>query len=176
MASGGISSIIPYAVNFSLVLGLVVYYGRKPLKKFIYQRHERQKDIFDIAKKKKEESEERIDRVKQLLANLGQEKENILAESQRLSDIEIKELMDKTGKEKIRLSKDIERAIGNEKTQAMKFLQNEFVRQISDLAEKNIREQVKEKNHESIISAAIKNTENHKKLAATPEAGMEVET
>ena len=175
MASGDISSIIPYTVNFSLVVSLAVYYGKGPLAKLIYQRHERQKDVFDVAARKEKESEDQMKRVKKLLSELPQEKKNILEESQRLKAIEMKSFLEKTEKEKERLSKDMDRTINSEKMQARKFLQNHFVDQIVKITKKNITLRVKEENHKIIISAAIRNTKSHAK-SFSQGASMEVDT
>ena len=175
MAGSEISSIIPYAVNFSIVVAIGVYYGCNPLRKFIYQRHERQKDLLEFAAKEKEESKKRIEKMQALLSKLPEEKKRIFEETRRLNELEIKSILDKPEKEKNRLNKDIEEAIRNEKLQTRKALRNQFVDKIVKTTESKIKLGMKEVDHRALVSMAIQNTESHKETPSY-RGDMEVDT
>ncbi|RYZ97742.1 MAG: hypothetical protein EOP11_21615, partial [Proteobacteria bacterium] len=73
MAAAHLHDVIPYAVNFSVVVVILAVVLKKPARKFIYQRHERMKDAFESATIAHQKAATRAEAARQAVAGLGQE-------------------------------------------------------------------------------------------------------
>lgn len=159
MAAEGLSGLVPYAINFSLVFGAIGYFGRAPLRKFVYQRHERQRDLVDAAAAAKKNAEKRFIEVQDNLKRLTEDGRKILQEAEQEAKAEALQILKRADAEVARLEKDAERIIANEEEQQANALRGHMLEMALASAETKLRSGMKKEDHSAIIRVAKRKLE-----------------
>lgn len=153
------SGLIPYAVNFSIVIGAALFYGRAPIKKFVYQRHERQRDLIDSAAAAKKNAEKRFLEIQENLRSLGDESRRLLAEAEADAKAEAQTIEKRADADVARVKKDVERILAGEVEQREAGMRKLVVDLAADKATKMLRGQMKKEDHSAILRVAKRSIE-----------------
>jgi F0F1-type ATP synthase membrane subunit b/b' len=129
--SNEFSPLIPYFINFAIVIALLVWMLRAPFRKYVYQRHERMRDAVEaaaIAHRKASDA-----------ATVDQEKKDIL---------------DKAQAEALRVGRETERLAGAELEAAGDRVKGQFLDLVVREAEETLKRSLKKEDHSAIIQRA----------------------
>lgn len=159
MAAEGLSGLVPYAVNFSIVAGAYFYFGRKHLHKYLYQRHERQKDLVESAVKAKRLAESRFLEIQEKLKTLNEQVKAIDTELEQEALREVQQIRERTVQDTARIKTDSERIIRNEEEQLAQKLRAEVISLAVAKAETSLQSVMKTEDHRAIIKTARKRIE-----------------
>jgi F-type H+-transporting ATPase subunit b len=154
MAASGLSDLVPYAINFSIVASAAVYFGREPVRKFVYQRHERMKDLIESASRAKKVAEKRYLEVQNKLQTITDESRKILSEAEQDAKTEASLLLSRADQEVGRLNTDTDRILRNEEESRANKLRNNMINLAIASAEQSLRKNLKKEDHSAIISRA----------------------
>lgn len=146
--------LIPYFVNFSIVVALLFVMGRKPLRKFVYQRHERMRDAFEAAAIAHKKAAARADSAARALKGLSAEEGALLrAESESL-EREKREILDKAQAEAARVLKEAERLAAVEQDEASDRVKGQFLSLVIRETEDTLKRSLKKDDHSAILKRA----------------------
>lgn len=147
-------ALVPYFVNFSLVVMVLVFAGRKPLRKFIYQRHERMRDLVESAAiaHKNASARERVAR--EALVGVLKEEAGLLLRESELAEQERREILEKAGVEVKRINGETERLVGVEQDEAVERVRERFLALVVQEAEDGLRKGLKRDDHSAILKRA----------------------
>lgn len=154
MAADGLSGLIPYAFNFSIIAGAAAYFGRAPIRKLVYQRHERMKDLVESATKAKKGAEKRFLEVQTKLQKITEESRKLLQEAEADAKSEAAQLLARADHEVARLRTDTDRILKNEEEHRSTDLRNNMINQAIVAAEASLRKNLKKEDHTAIIRRA----------------------
>lgn len=146
--------LLPYFVNFAIVLALVVFMARKPLRKYVYQRHERMQDAFEAAAIAHKRAAERADVARRSLAALANEERALLQRESASAEQEKREIMEKAQAEALRVAKDAERLAGVEQDEAADRVKNQFLDLVVRETEESLKRGLKRDDHSAILKRA----------------------
>ncbi len=154
MAASGLHGMLPYAVNFSIVVTLVVVGARKPLKKFVFQRHGRIKDFVEDSARAHKRAVERAESAKRALSQLD-------VESRRIKDAELDsakreaaEILSKAEDEAARVRKEAEMIMAAESTDQDEKVKEEFLNRVIARAESKLQGGLRSDDHAQIVRRA----------------------
>lgn len=154
MAEQNIHALLPYAVNFSVVLALLAYLTRKPAKKFIYQRHERMKDSFESAARAHKKAQDRSVAAKEALQNVVAKESEIVGAEKKFAEQEKKEILDKSGFEAKRVLSEADRLVGVEQDESADRVKEIFLDLVVRGTEDSLRRGLKKDDHSAIVKRA----------------------
>jgi len=154
MASQHIHEVIPYAVNFSIVLVILAVVVRKPARKYIYQRHERMKDAFESATIAHQKAATRAEAARKAVGGLGQEEASIMTRERQYAEQEKADLLAKANAEAQRVGQDAERLASHEQSDASGRVKQEFMNLVVAKAEESLRQNLKKDDHSAILKRA----------------------
>lgn len=154
MAVHSVKELLPYAVNFTAVAGLVYYIARKPLQKMAYQRHEHQKDKMDAAKEAEDIAKARFNSIEDRLKKFDENAKVYLDQARVEAEREARQIEEKGMQEAERIRQDSLRIVANEEQEAGRRLQ----KHVTDLAisqtETMLKENMKDEDHQNLIKEA----------------------
>ncbi|MCO5142410.1 MAG: hypothetical protein M9962_04895 [Oligoflexia bacterium] len=160
MAAGnGFQVVIPYAFNASVVVVILFVLLRKPTKKFVFQRHERMKDLFESAKKAKLEAEQALSSAQLNLEQFKKNEQQLFSKEVEKIDREIQELKTKNEDEIKRLKVEADRLVKNELESAGSRVVERFVKMITDATSSKLESKLQKDDHVAIINDARSNIE-----------------
>ena len=154
MTDQALHSVIPYVVNFSVVVVLLFILIRKPAKKFLYQRHEHMADQIQSAGKAYEKAAARNHTAKQVLAEFSTEEASLLQQEKLNAQNEKQEILSKATAEASRVTLEANRLAEVESAETATKLQKEFIDLVVSVAETNLTNNLKQNDHEEILRHA----------------------
>lgn len=154
MAAKNIQDVVPYAVNFSVVVVFLAVMLRKPLRKFVYQRHERMKDSFEAAAMAHQKASSRASQARRALEGAVAEEDSILSRERQFAEQEKKEIQQKTDHESSRLLAEAERMAANEQDEALGSVKEKFLDMVVRETEDALRKGLKKDDHSAILKRA----------------------
>ncbi|MGZ3650749.1 MAG: F0F1 ATP synthase subunit B family protein [Bdellovibrionota bacterium] len=146
--------LIPYFVNFSIVVAILVYWGRAPLRKFVYQRHERMRDAVESAARAHSKATARASAANSALAAVKTEEGAVLAREAANAEQEKKEIIEKAKAEAQRVAREAERLAGVEQEEASERVKGQFVDLVVRETEESLKRGLKKDDHSAIIKRA----------------------
>lgn len=146
--------LIPYFVNFAIVMAMVFAIARKPLRKFVYQRHERMRDAFEAAAIAHRKAAARAEAAKGALGSLASEERNILQRESSSAEAEKKEILEKAQAEAQRLLREADRMAGVEQDDASERVKGEFLNLVIAETESTLKRSLKKDDHSAILKRA----------------------
>lgn len=146
--------LIPYFVNFAIVVGLIVWYGRAPLRKFVYQRHERMRDAVEAAARAHKKATARAEAASRALAGVSAEEKSVLARDAVTVDQEKREILDKAQAEAVRVAREAERLAGAEQDEATDRVKGQFLDLVVHETEEVLKRNLKKEDHSAIFKRA----------------------
>ncbi len=154
MAASGLSGLIPYAINFSIVAGSFIYFGRKPLAKFVFQRHQRLKDQVESAEVAKKEATKRFEEVMKSLENSEKEIELLLAETEKDAKSEALEILTRAESDAEKLKSDAERILEHEKTAQLSAMKQKLIVSAVGKAKDTLQKGMNDEVHTKMLNVA----------------------
>lgn len=154
MAAQGAQVVIPYAVNFSIVIVILAVATKKPLRKYLYQRHERMKDAFEAAKIAFAKSEARHSAAKQAVDSLSAETSSIEAREKQFADQERASILSKAKEESQRIAAEVERLAQVEQEESSERVKNQFLDLVIRDTEEALKKGLKKDDHSAIVKRA----------------------
>lgn len=147
-------ALIPYFVNFSIVVAIVFFAGRKPLRKYVYQRHERVRDSVEGAAASHQKSATRLDSAKRSLAGLASEDRAIVQRESDGAEQEGKEILEKARAEAQRVAREAERLAAAEREEAAERVKHQFLDLVVRETEESLKRGLKKDDHSAIFKRA----------------------
>ena len=153
MAKSGLSQLIPYVVNFSAVVGILGYVGRKPLQKFLYQRHEHLKDLMESAARAYHSAKERFEKTSGKLSHFDREAKEILQRAEHAGVEQAEEIMKNATADVERVAKDAERILANEINEHQKTIRNRVINEAIEKTKEILKKDLKSEDHSRILKS-----------------------
>lgn len=146
--------LIPYFINFAIVIVLCVLMFRKPLRKYVYQRHERMRDAVESAAVAHRKASERASAAKRSLAAIAQEEQSLLQREAADAGAEKKEILEKAQAEAQRVAREAERRAGVEQEEASERVKGQFLNLVVHETEESLKRSLKQDDHSAILKRA----------------------
>jgi F-type H+-transporting ATPase subunit b len=146
--------LIPYFINFAIVIVLCVVMFRKPIRKFVYQRHERMRDAVESASIAHRKASERAEAARKAMAAIGEEERALLAREAASAELERKEILEKAQAEAQRVAREAERLAGVEQEEASERVKGAFLDLVVRETEDSLRRGLKKDDHSAILKRA----------------------
>ncbi len=154
MAATGIEGMIPYAVNFTIVASAAIYFGRKPLAKFVFQRHERAKNLVESAADTQREAKKRFEKVMRSIENSLEEVQTLLNESEAGAKAEAKEILEKAEADVAKVKADAEKIVEYERNGQLESLKQRVISRALDQAEVELHKDMNDDFHSTALKRA----------------------
>lgn len=154
MAAGGLKALIPYAVNFSLFAGALYAMTRKPLKAYVYQRHERLRDFVWDSAKAKDAANARLSQSEAKLAGFSAEAKDLLDKATQEAREDARVLADKSRQESERIRSDARQIAEYETAERMTKVKAEFLARAAREAESILTKELKREDHAGLFKRA----------------------
>jgi F-type H+-transporting ATPase subunit b len=154
MAVKNIQDVAPYAANFSLVVVFLAVMLRKPLRKFLYQRHERTKDAVESAAIAFDKARARAEQARAQLAKVAAEEAGLLQRERSQAEVERAEILAKAASEARRVSAESARLAQVEQEEASDRVKDQFLELIVAEAEERLKRGLKKDDHSAILKRA----------------------
>ena len=149
-------------VSFLILLGLLVYFGYKPIRKMLDERANRIKESMEQAEATKQEYEQAKVAVQEQIGKAREEGQAIISQAAQIGDRLKEEARGEARKEAQAL---VERARGElerERDKVIDDLRHEFVDTAILAAEKVINETLDKERHRKLIEQAMKESTTFK--------------
>ena len=159
MAIKTMQEVVPYAANFGAVVVILAVIARKPLRKFVYQRHERMKDAVESAAIAHKRAEERVRAARGAVQGFKQEEAALLEQERRHAEAERAEILQKNKIEVERLGREADRLAQVEQEEASEKVKGQFLDLVVREAEESLRRGLKKDDHSAILKNAQKSIE-----------------
>jgi F-type H+-transporting ATPase subunit b len=158
-SEGGTGLLFP-ALNFLLLIAVLVYFVRKPAQEYFAQRRSRiQADLREAAELKKQ-AEERHAKWQRRLADLERELEEIRATSRERAETEREHILADARKAAERIRREATSAIEQELRRARARLRDEASDLAVELAEGMLRQQVTDADRARLLDEFIARVED----------------
>lgn len=159
MAIKTMQEVVPYAVNFGVVVVILAAVLRKPTRKFIYQRHERMKDAVESAAIAHRKAEDRVSAARRAMEQVVREESALLQREAGYSEAERAVILEKTKQETQRLALEADRLAQVEQEDASDRVRGQFLELVVKEAEENLRRGLKKDDHSALLKSAQKSIE-----------------
>lgn len=146
--------LVPYFVNFAIVVVMVFMIARKPLRKFVYQRHERMRDAIEAAAVAHRTAAARAEQARRSVGALASEEAAILQREAASAETEKKEIMEKGQAEAQRVLNEAERLAAVEHEEATERVKGQFLDLVIKETEDNLKRSLKKDDHSAILKRA----------------------
>lgn len=142
--------------NFSIVVGILVYYLRKPLKKGLSDRSDEIDKALNEAEQIKREAEAKFAEYDQKLATANAEIADLSAAIKREGELEKEKIIASAREMAIKIEQDAEKAAALEVAKARNALQTEAVRLSVELAEELLKKNFTSEDDTRLINEYMK--------------------
>lgn len=161
LASGGFEFNVHgfYIIDFLVLVGILWYFGKGPMQKFLASRRDKVKSEMDGAAEQRAEAQARFDRYNQLLEELPEEKARLLAEFARDGERERQRIKGEAEADAAKVARDATRAIAQEAAKLREHLEAEVAERALTLAEEKIRQRLNPMVHRQLVDQYITDLE-----------------
>lgn len=149
-----LSALIPYFVNFAIIVIGLGFAISKPFSRFVYQRHEHIRDLVESAKKEKLLIEAKMKELESGLTHLRATSEKMLNDERAAATAEALQIADKSRQEAARIEADADRIIENELREGELKVKAIFVNQVIADAESKLQKDLKREDHAHLVKRA----------------------
>jgi len=146
--------LVPYFVNFSIVLVLCFVMGKKPLRKFVYQRHERMRDAIEAAASAHRKAVAHAEGARRMVSGLPAEEGSLLAREAAGAAREKEEIVEKGRLEAQRVLKEADRLAAVEQEEASERVKGQFLDLVISETESTLKRSLKKDDHSAILKRA----------------------
>ncbi len=138
-------------INFSVLIGALIFLLRKPVAKGLESRRQGIKDQLDDLEKQKAEAKKQLAGYREKLARLDEEVENIVAEYVKDGEVVKAKIIEDAKAAAEKLQEQAKKNIEHEFQKAKQELRAEMAEQAVTMAEELIKKNIKKKDQERII-------------------------
>ena len=142
-------------VSFLILLGLLIYFGYKPIRKMLDERSARIREGMEQAELIKEEYEHAQVEVQEHITKAHQEGQAIMAQAEKLGDRLKEEARDEARREAQAITDRVRVELERERDKLVDDLRGEFVDIAILAAEKVINETLDKEKHRRLIEEAL---------------------
>jgi|GEM_PF-5116523 len=146
--------LVPYFVNFTIVVVICFMAGKKPLRKFVYQRHERMRDAIEAAAIAHRKAATRAEEARRMVVGLPGEEGALLAREAAGAELEKKEILEKGQVEAARVLKEADRLASVEQEEASERVKGQFLDLVIAETESTLKRSLKKDDHSAILKRA----------------------
>jgi F-type H+-transporting ATPase subunit b len=147
------------ALNLAILLGVLVYFGRKPIKGFLADRRDQIKGDVDQAAALLEAAETRYAEWQRRLIDLDSESETIRNDGRRRAEEEAQAILAEAQAAAERIHRDAESVVEQELRRAKARLRDEAATLATELAERILKEQLGAADKERLMDEFITRVE-----------------
>jgi F-type H+-transporting ATPase subunit b len=162
-----LATFVGQLVSFLILLGLLIYFGYKPVRKMLDERSNRIQESIERAEATEKEYERAQLEVDRRIDKARQEARRIIAEAGQLGDRLKEEARRQAGQEARQEAKDIvartRAELEEERGKVIDDLRREFADMVILASEKVINETLDKKKHRKIIEEALKQSATFRK-------------
>jgi len=159
-SGGSVVDLLIQAANLALLLGVLVYFGRKPIVGFFRDRRTRIKGELDEAAGLLDAAEERYAEWQRKLIDLEREMEGIREDGRRRAEEEGREIVDDARATADRIRRDATAAIEQELRRAQAELRAEAAELAARMARGILEEQLGDPDRERLMDEFIEGVES----------------
>lgn len=145
---------------FVLLLFLLTKFAWKPILGAVNEREKKISEALDLAERTKAEMKQLAAQNQQLLAEAAKEREGILKAAREASDKMVSEAREKASAESAKLLEQARETIHNEKMRAVTEIKNEVGKLSIEIAEKLLRENLRDESKQNESIARLLNDVN----------------
>jgi F-type H+-transporting ATPase subunit b len=156
---GGSSSLIFSVLNFVLILGVIVYFARKPVAEYLEQRRQGIQRSLEDSAKLLSDAEAKLQEWNQRAGRLDAELSQIRETSRRIAEEEREEILAQARVSAERIQNDARAAVHQELRRARQTLADEAAELAVDLAAKLISEQVTDDDQQRLFDEFLSKVE-----------------
>ena len=138
-------------INTAALIGLLIYFVRKPLATFFSERKGQISKDLEEAKEQREKAEALLSEYKQKFAGMEKELEKLRTELQKSADAESAKIMANAEKMSVSMVEAAKLAAEQEVRKARATLKNEAVAMAVQMAESLIREKINDADRKKIV-------------------------
>lgn len=146
-------------LNLAILLGVLIYFGRKPIRKFFADRRTQVRDSLKAAADLRRQAEERYSQWQRRLAELEGEVASIREASRERAEREREQIVADARAAAERIKKDARSAVDQEIRRAKEKLRQEASELAVELAADILREQVTPQDRERLFDEFIQRIE-----------------
>lgn len=146
-------------VNFAVLVFILVFFGRKPMKSFFQKRTELIEKSLKEAAEAKELAQKTLNEVKERLKNTDREIEQILEAAKKSGEKEKEAIIAEGQRLKEKILEQAKANIDFELQKAKEAIKSDAALMALELAEKQIKERLGQKEQEALIDDYIKRLE-----------------
>ena len=151
-----LATFVAQLVSFLILLGLLIYFGYKPIRRILDERSNRIRESMEQAEATKEEYARAEKEVKAMIGKAREEGQSVITQASQLGDRLKEEARQEARKEAQAIIDRTREELDGERDRAIEDLRREFV-DISILAaEKVINETLDKERHRRLIEEALK--------------------
>ena len=157
---GGVMDLVFQIANFALLLFVLVYFARGPIRSFFADRRTQIQSDLDEAADLLQTAESRYAEWQRKLIDLEQETERIKGDGVRVAEEEAARIVSDAHAAAERIQRDAEATIEQELRRAQGELQAEAASLATDLAEKILREKLADPDRDRLLDTFIGSVES----------------
>ena len=158
-AEGGLTDLLLQWLNFVLLLGVLVYFARKPIQNFFADRRTQIANDLEESARLLEAAETRYADWQRKLIELDQETERIKSDGLRAAEDDAARIVSDAQAAAERIGRDAEAVIETELRRAQAELRAEAAVLATELAEKILREKLADADRERLLDEFIVSVE-----------------
>lgn len=143
------------ALNLALLLGVLVYFGRKPISEFFADRREGIASELSEASKLLGEAEQRNAELQRRLVDLGSEVDGIREVAAQRAEEEAERILADARASAERIRRDAQAAVAQELRRAQTELRDEAADLAMEIAARKLNEQVEDSDRERLVDEFI---------------------
>ncbi len=148
---GPVYDLVMRIVNFTVLLGVLIYFVRKPVVEGMRSSIESVRKMIIDAEEARKQAETKLKETEERLAKVDEETEALLATAQKESEVEKERILAEAEKVVQRLKGEARVFIEQELKKAQDLLRKEVAGSAMDLAEQIIRDNVKPEDQKRYI-------------------------
>ena len=148
-------SFIGQLINFLILLGLLTFFGYKPIRKMLDERSERIKKSMEHAEATKQEYERAQVEIQKQISKAREEGQSIVGQSEKAGERIKEEARQEARKEAQTIVERTRQELERERNKALNELRKEFVNTAILAAEKVISETLDREKHRSLIEKTL---------------------
>ncbi|MEN8182578.1 MAG: F0F1 ATP synthase subunit B [Myxococcota bacterium] len=144
-----------HAVNLALLVGVIVYFGRRPIQAYFAERRDGIRQSLESSTRLLEEAEARLAEWQGRLDRLDGEIEEIRTATHRLAEAERERILADARASAERVRQDAAAAVDQEVRRARAVLREEAADLSVDLAERMLRDQVRDEDRTRLLDEFV---------------------
>jgi F-type H+-transporting ATPase subunit b len=143
-------------INFAILVGIIVKFGKKPFKDYLKKRHETVKTAIEDGERALKEAEEVKAAYVEKLSKLEEEVEAFRAKAVKEAEAEKKKILDEAHGLASRIREQARLAYEQEMKEAMAKVRAEVAERTIKAAEETVRKTFKKEDHDSMVEDFIR--------------------